>query len=98
MGRWGTARSGRAGTRREAVEGVAAMDASAAPVAVRAADLRYRGQSFELTVPMRDDPEGLAEAFHAAHDRAFGHAEPGAPVQVVSLRVTAALPAPAVRF
>src|SRR2546429_161295 len=28
------------------------------------ADLRYRGQSFELTVPLQDD---LAGAFHRAH-------------------------------
>ena len=62
----------------------------------RAADLRYRGQSFEISVPF-DEGEGveaLAAAFHAEHERQFGHAEPGAPLQVVSLRVTATRPAP----
>jgi N-methylhydantoinase A len=63
---------------------------------VLAADLRYRGQSFELTVPMAGSTSAadLAAAFHAAHERSFGHAEAEAPVQVVSLRATAARPAP----
>ncbi len=62
----------------------------------RAADIRYRGQSFEITVPFGDalDVEALADAFHAEHERQFGHAEPGAPLQVVSLRVSATRPAP----
>ena len=61
-----------------------------------AADLRYRGQSFELTVPMAglETAAALAAEFHAAHERSFGHAEAEAPVQVVSLRATAARPAP----
>jgi N-methylhydantoinase A len=35
------------------------------------ADLRYRGQSFELTVPLGP---GLAERFHEAHDARYGYA------------------------
>jgi N-methylhydantoinase A len=37
------------------------------------ADLRYAGQSFELTVPL--GPE-LAQAFHRAHEERYGYADP----------------------
>jgi N-methylhydantoinase A len=52
---------------------------------VRQLDLRYVGQSFELTVPAGDD---LAGRFHAEHDRAYGFAAPAEPVECVSLRLT----------
>ena len=48
-------------------------------------DLRYIGQSFELTIPAGD---GLLERFHAEHDRTYGFAAPTEPVEVVSLRLT----------
>ena len=38
------------------------------------ADLRYAGQSFELTVPIQDD---LEEAFHRAHEERYGYADRG---------------------
>jgi N-methylhydantoinase A len=80
-------------------EAAAAVEGMAGPgeiTVVRAADLRYRGQSFELTVPLEPgtDAAGLARLFHAAHERNFGHAEEAAPVQVVSLRASASRPAP----
>ena len=53
------------------------------------ADVRYRGQSFELTVPA-DDLEALAGRFHEAHERRYGYRQEDEPVQVVQLRVTAA--------
>ena len=64
----------------------------------RAADLRYRGQSFELTVPLGAAlcAADLVALFHAAHARSFGHAEEGAAVQVVSLRASATRAAPAI--
>ena len=82
----------------EAESGVLAMAGPGEIDVLRAADLRYRGQSFELTVPMpaSTTQEELARLFHEAHDRAFGHAEPGAPVQVVSLRASATRAAPPV--
>src|SRR2546423_7084730 len=40
------------------------------------ADLRYRGQSFELTVPL--GPE-LAGRFHRAHEERYGYAEAARP-------------------
>jgi N-methylhydantoinase A len=58
----------------------------------RLADLRYRGQSYELTVPWKAD--NPAAPFHRAHRRAYGYANPGRPVEVVTLRVRARLPAP----
>jgi N-methylhydantoinase A len=63
-----------------------------------AADLRYSGQSFDLTVPFDGDAtvEDLIGLFHAAHDRNFGHAEEAAAVQVVSLRASAARAAPVI--
>jgi N-methylhydantoinase A len=52
---------------------------------LRQVDLRYVGQSYELTIPAGD---GLLDRFHAEHDRTYGFAAPGEPVEVVSLRLT----------
>jgi N-methylhydantoinase A len=53
----------------------------------RLVDCRYSGQSHELTVANPD-------AFPAEHERRNGFARPGAPVEVVALRVRARRPAP----
>jgi N-methylhydantoinase A len=58
----------------------------------RLADLRYRHQGFEITVPWpeRDlaiDP--LIARFHAAHERLYTYALPDAPVEIVTLRLGA---------
>jgi N-methylhydantoinase A len=47
------------------------------------ADLRYAGQSFELTVPLQD---GLAEAFHRAHEEQYGFAERDRTIELVAVR------------
>ncbi len=58
-------------------------------------DMRYRGQAYELTVPLtaRDlDDRAVAAAerrFHAAHRRAYGHASPVDETEIVTLRVRA---------
>lgn len=49
-------------------------------------DLRYRGQAYELTVPLTAD---FAAAFHAEHQRAYGHSQPAAPLEIVNLRLRA---------
>src|ERR671920_120437 len=49
-----------------------AADHLDSPELHRRADLRYRGQSFELMVDA-DDLEKLAERFHAAHERRYGY-------------------------
>jgi N-methylhydantoinase A len=47
------------------------------------ADLRYAGQSFELTVPLQ---EGLAEAFHRSHEERYGYADRGRELELVAVR------------
>ena len=57
----------------------------------READLRYRGQSFELTVPA-DDLGKLSEVFHGKHEQRYGYRMEEEVVELVNLRVTATLP------
>jgi N-methylhydantoinase A len=71
----------------EQLEERAAADLDA-PALQRRADLRYRGQSFELTVPA-DDPAALAARFHAAHERRYGYATESEAVEVVAVRLVA---------
>jgi N-methylhydantoinase A len=52
---------------------------------VRALDMRYVGQSYELALPAGDD---LLERFHAHHERVYGFAAPAEPVEIVSVRLT----------
>ena len=52
-------------------------------------DLRYWGQSYELIVPFEGDISDAVTAFHAAHVRRFGYADPTERVQVVNARVKA---------
>lgn len=82
----------------EAEAAVVAMAGAGETEITLAADLRYGGQSFDLTVPFgpEDGPDALTRLFHDAHDRNFGHAEQGAGVQVVSLRASASRAAPAI--
>ncbi len=63
---------------------------------MRSAALRYLGQGFEVEVPVNEpeDLEGLAEAFHQAHQHEYGFALPGSPVEWVELRVAWEVPAP----
>jgi N-methylhydantoinase A len=49
-------------------------------------DCRYPGQSYEISIPMRT---GFANAFHQAHRRRYGYADPARGVEVVNLRVAA---------
>ena len=55
-----------------------------------AADLRYAGQSFELTVDVERpfDPAAAGEAFAAAHESAYGY-RADEPVTLVNCRATA---------
>ena len=62
----------------------------------RSADLRYQGQSYELTVPW--PRSGPAAAFHAEHEREYGYASPDKEVEIVTLRVRARLAAPPPRM
>jgi N-methylhydantoinase A len=63
----------------------------AEPRLARTADLRYRGQSFELTVPA-GEPAELAGRFHAEHARRHGWSLEDEVIELVNLRLTATLP------
>jgi N-methylhydantoinase A len=47
------------------------------------ADLRYAGQSFELSVPLEAD---LAGAFHRAHEKRYGYSDPSRSIELVAVR------------
>ncbi|MDA1145726.1 MAG: hydantoinase/oxoprolinase family protein [Chloroflexi bacterium] len=56
-------------------------------------DMRYAGQSYELTIEA--DPANLAPsgaAFHALHEQRFAHSDLDAAVEVVNVRATATVP------
>lgn len=54
-------------------------------------DCRYRGQGYELTVPLDGHDEGAlraaGELFHAAHEELYGHANRGEEIEIVTVRV-----------
>ena len=60
------------------------------------AEMRYRGQSFEIDTALdpaaieAGDLEALARAFHAEHERIYGHSDPHAAIQVVTVRLVIA--------
>ncbi|MDQ2884695.1 MAG: hydantoinase/oxoprolinase family protein [Chloroflexota bacterium] len=63
---------------------------SSAQIAIEPSlDLRYIGQSYELTVPFEEDIERAISHFHAAHEKRFGYNDPGERVQVVNVRLKA---------
>ncbi|MCC9076915.1 hydantoinase/oxoprolinase family protein [Litorilinea aerophila] len=81
----------------EEVQSALAQEGIAHPTLEAALDLRYRGQSYELTVPLALslDEAALAaagEAFHRAHEQRYGYAMPGETVETVNLRVRASSP------
>ena len=57
-------------------------------------DLRYSGQAFELSVEgeLEPDPADLRAAFDRAHARRYGYDDPDAALELVTVRVAAALP------
>jgi N-methylhydantoinase A/oxoprolinase/acetone carboxylase beta subunit len=55
----------------------------------RSADLRYAGQSYELTVPWVSGHP--AEQFHREHLRVYGYSNPERVVEIVAVRVRARL-------
>ncbi|MBS0642098.1 MAG: hydantoinase/oxoprolinase family protein, partial [Proteobacteria bacterium] len=79
--------------------GTAMLQAASVPMERRAlprfADVRYRRQAYELTLPVEPGPvtraslDQLAEAFHEKHRQTYGHANRSEPVQLVNLRLTA---------
>ncbi|MEO8135460.1 MAG: hydantoinase/oxoprolinase family protein [Betaproteobacteria bacterium] len=63
------------------------------PTYLYSAEMRYRGQSFEIDTPLdidaveRGDLRAVAQAFQGEHERLYGYADRDAPLQVISLRL-----------
>ncbi|MCZ4060808.1 hydantoinase/oxoprolinase family protein [Pantoea sp. LMR881] len=64
------------------------------------ADMRYRGQSFEIEVPLaaewltQANVTALHDAFDRQHQQLFGHCDGAAPVQLINLRLVITSPTP----
>jgi N-methylhydantoinase A/oxoprolinase/acetone carboxylase beta subunit len=56
-------------------------------VITRSVDVRYVGQSFEITLPLGP---GYREAFDRQHGKAYGYSNPARATEVVNVRVSAA--------
>ncbi|MGH7503600.1 MAG: hydantoinase/oxoprolinase family protein [Longimicrobiales bacterium] len=73
-------------------EAMASMEEEGVPVSAitmhHRIDARYRGQSFELTVPA----ENWTRAFHEAHLSRYGYDRPDAGIEAVTIRVEALAP------
>jgi N-methylhydantoinase A/oxoprolinase/acetone carboxylase beta subunit len=52
-------------------------------------DLRYVGQSFDLTVPLLGDERAIADAFHVRHEQRYGYAARDERVEIAAVRVAA---------
>lgn len=68
------------------------LTAHGVPVLDLELDIRYEGQSYELSVPLATPITGehVADAvntFHRRHRERYGHASPEEPVEVVAIRV-----------
>ena len=81
------------------VEGSARLDRDGVPASdrqmLRSVDLRYHGQSFELSIAVPAgaltvaDVGRLRAEFDAAHERAYGYAAPEDAVELVNVRLAA---------
>lgn len=64
--------------------------------AQRSLDVRYVGQSFELTIDYpersRNLDRAIASIFHKAHRQRFGYADPSEPVEIVNIRLKMVIP------
>ncbi|MGD9482600.1 hydantoinase/oxoprolinase family protein [Streptomyces sp. TRM70308] len=86
---------------RAAERALRSLDSEGVPADRRRArafvDIRYAAQEYTLTVPLTspeepagaDFPRVVAERFAAQHRERYGHANPGAPIEFTTLRVTA---------
>jgi N-methylhydantoinase A len=78
--------------RRDSVRSTVCPLAEAGPLPQSGeAALRYRGQSFELAVPL--GPE-LAERFHRAHEDRYGYFDLEREIELVSVRTVESVPGP----
>ena len=66
----------------------------------RVAEMRYAGQAHELAIPVAGDldPDGLADAFNASYEQAYGHCNRDEAIEIVNLRLAAIVPVPEIRL
>jgi N-methylhydantoinase A len=64
-------------------------------VVERRLDLRYAGQSYELSVPFS---ARFVESFHREHEKAYGYRDPSRPIEIVNLRLRLVVPTPKPRI
>jgi N-methylhydantoinase A/oxoprolinase/acetone carboxylase beta subunit len=57
------------------------------------ADLRYRGQGFELNVAL-EPLRSVAERFHERHEQRFGFSDPDGEIELINLRSASTSPGP----
>jgi len=82
-----------AALREQGRDWLAAQPGFIEPQFEHSADVRYAGQSFDVNTTVAEDAARagdlavIAESFHAQHRRLYGHADPGARIEVLSLRV-----------
>jgi N-methylhydantoinase A len=60
----------------------------------RTADMRYQGQSYELTVALDDLHDHQALEFHRRYADVYGYSDKEAPLEVLQLRLLARVPSP----
>ena len=72
-------------------DGVAASDQTLLP----ALDLRFAGQSYEITVPI-DQQRAPIDRFLNEHHRLYGYAPTGKPIELVTARIEALGPTPTI--
>ena len=95
LGREGAVASVLAALERDGRGVLAHEGVTATPRVTRAVDLRYAGQSYEITVPF-DSLDDARASFHAAHARRFGYCDERALTEVVNARVRLVVETPAV--
>jgi N-methylhydantoinase A len=61
----------------------------------RSVDLRYHGQGYEINLPLSND---LLAEFEQEHRRRYGYAHKGRDIELVTLRLHAAMKTPGVKF
>ena len=71
----------------EQAEAEMAAEGHGKPILRRSLDMRYAGQSHELTVPY--EPGAVAGRFHEAHRQRYGYEQVGAGMEIVTLRLQA---------
>jgi N-methylhydantoinase A len=57
----------------------------------KSVDVRYRGQGYELSIPLR---KNLLKEFESEHQRRYGYIHPGREVELVTLRLRAVVKSP----